>query len=367
MTIATHDHRTNWTLKNIQQRIAEQERFPSPANNAEIDRLYQDLWAIKGYTVRGQPRTFSEAYDRAFRSYLRFTDTDTALKGAELKDLQANIDAAGGFLASPSYLAELIMAQREASAVISLVRFLPIFEGGLDAPSQESQLNQAQWVTELSAGATDTSAPFGQRNFRPSPLAASIKVSKKLIRASPLGERFVTEALAEALAVPLEAALISGDGFNKPLGVLNTPSLPTLTTAGAGALTKDDVKKWLWGLKGRYVPGATIVCHTDFMAQASQLDDGSLYVRKGEIAGFPVAVSDRFPTAGQALTSLTSGTFLACVGDWRQGYWAVPSLDFSVQVLVELYAATNQNAYLARQEVDGMVVIPNAFRALKVQ
>src|SRR6266508_2304366 len=122
MTIATPDHRTNWTLKNIQQRIAEQERLPSKTNDAEITRLYEDLWALKGYTVRGKPRTFDEAYNKAFRAYLRTTDTDTGLKDFELKDLSANIDAAGGYLASPSYLAELIMAEREASAVVGLVR-----------------------------------------------------------------------------------------------------------------------------------------------------------------------------------------------------------------------------------------------------
>src|SRR6266545_1065429 len=331
MTIATYDQRRNWILKNVQDRLAEQERFPSKQNDEEMMRLYQDLWALKGYTSRGQPRTFDEAYNKAFRRYLMATDTDTGLKDFELKDLSANIDAAGGYLASPSYLAELIMAEREASAVVSLVRMLPLFDGGLDARSQDTQLSQAAWSAELSAGSgSDTTQPFGQRAFRPSPLAKAIKVSKRLIRQSPLGERFVTEALAESLAVPLEAALINGDGFNKPLGVLDADSgVPTYTTAGAGALTLADVKKWLWGLKGRYLPGATIVCHTDFMAQASQLDDGSLYVRKGEIAGFPVAVSDRFPSGGQALTSLTSGTFLGVVGNWRQGYWLVRSMDMS--------------------------------------
>jgi hypothetical protein len=35
-------------------------------------------------------------------------------------------------------------------------------------------------------------------------------------------------------------------------------------------------------------------------------------------------------------------------------------------VLVELYAITNQNGYVARQEVDGMPVLPEAFVRLRM-
>ncbi len=39
---------------------------------------------------------------------------------------------------------------------------------------------------------------------------------------------------------------------------------------------------------------------------------------------------------------------------------------FDLQVLVELYAATNQNGYIARAEVDGMPVLEEAFARLKM-
>jgi hypothetical protein len=41
-------------------------------------------------------------------------------------------------------------------------------------------------------------------------------------------------------------------------------------------------------------------------------------------------------------------------------------MDISVQVLLELYAATHQNGYIARYEGDGMPVLGEAFARVKL-
>jgi HK97 family phage major capsid protein len=43
-------------------------------------------------------------------------------------------------------------------------------------------------------------------------------------------------------------------------------------------------------------------------------------------------------------------------------YWIADALNMDIQVVTELYAATNQNGYILRKETDGMPVLGEAFR-----
>jgi HK97 family phage major capsid protein len=53
------------------------------------------------------------------------------------------------------------------------------------------------------------------------------------------------------------------------------------------------------------------------------------------------------------------------LGDFSQ-YWIVDALTMTIQVLLELYAATNQNGYISRFESDGMPVLEEAFARVKL-
>ena len=59
-----------------------------------------------------------------------------------------------------------------------------------------------------------------------------------------------------------------------------------------------------------------------------------------------------------------SGLYVGCIFSLRH-YWIATSLSIPIQVLVERYAETNQNAYLGRMEVDACAVIDES--AVRVQ
>lgn len=80
--------------------------------------------------------------------------------------------------------------------------------------------------------------------------------------------------------------------------------------------------------------------------------------RPDTILGKPFDESEYFDTWG-------SDTYQAICGDFSF-YWIVDALTIEIQVLTELFAATNQTAFVIRCELDAMPVISEAFARLKL-
>jgi HK97 family phage major capsid protein len=49
------------------------------------------------------------------------------------------------------------------------------------------------------------------------------------------------------------------------------------------------------------------------------------------------------------------------LADFKAGYWIVRTLEMEIQRLVEVYAETNQFAYIGRLKADGAPVLEEAF------
>ena len=77
------------------------------------------------------------------------------------------------------------------------------------------------------------------------------------------------------------------------------------------------------------------------------------------ICGYPYDESEYMPN------TFATTLYVGILGDWRY-YWIVDALDMEIQVLTELYAATNQNAYVGRKETDGAPVLEDAWVRVKL-
>jgi HK97 family phage major capsid protein len=245
----------------------------------------------------------------------------------------------------------------------------PTTAEALEVPAQDSRLADATWVTELSIGLQDTVNPFGRRVLTPNPIPGWVRVSKKELRqGGAFALRIITDAIAEKLSTPMEAAYITGDGFGKPHGLINSPSLPTITTAASLTLAAADVKQWIYKLPGRWHATARALMHVDTGSVIGQIDTNGAIIQNGLLLGkYPIEYSDQFPSGGTVPTALTASTIVAVIGDFSR-YWIVDAMDgLSVQRAVELDAPTNQDRFIARQETDGMAMDVGAFVALKIK
>lgn len=310
-------------------------------------------------------------YEEEFRGLLR------GGRPGQYRALQAGADDEGGYTVVPQqFMTGLIKAVDDAVMIrpLATVHQIPN-AASLGQASLENDPADAAWTSELAIGSEDSTMDFGKRELRPHPLAKYIKVSKKLIRAS--GENvdaIVRDRLAYKFGITEEKGFLTGSGASQPLGVFTASDdgIGTARDVSTGnttsSMTFDGLINAKYNQKGQYWPRCRWIFHRDGVKQIATLKDGNgQYIwresaRAGEpdmLLGFPILMSENAPN------TFTTGKYVGILGDFSF-YWIAEALDMSVQVLLELFAATNQNGYIGRMEVDGMPVLAEAFTRVKL-
>lgn len=317
----------------------------------------------------------ADAKAKAWRSYLVHGERTPE---SELRALQMDVDQSGGYVVAPQqFMADLIKAVDNATFFRGLASVYSLAKAeSLGAPALDADPADPTWTAEILVGSEDTTMDFGKRELRPHPLAQFIKVSKKLIRASAIGvEALVRDRLAYKAAVVQENAFLNGSGSNQPLGVFTAPTGFGITTDrdvstgnAATSIGADGLIEAKYTLKPQYWGAARWIFHRDGVKQIRKLKDGEgQYMWRAGLAGdrgdqildIPVLMSEYCPN------TFTTTSYVGILGDFSK-YWIADALNAEIQVLTELYAATNQNGYILRAETDGMPVLEEAFVRVKL-
>lgn len=317
---------------------------------------------------RANPRATDE-YRAGFRKWL--SGGRSACSEAEMRALQADSDTAGGYTVAPEQMVDQIILAVKNQVFIRqrATTFRLSSAASLGAPSLDTDVDDADWTSELATGSEDSSMAFGKRELTPRPLAKRIKVSNKLLRMTPNIESLVRDRLAYKFGVSQEKAFLTGTGANQPLGVFTASAMGISTARDVStsntttAPTFDGLISAKYALKGNYWNSADWIFHRNVLAVVSKLKDGDgqylwrQSVLEGEpdrILGRPVMMSEYAPN------TLTTGLYVGILGDFSN-YWIADAIDMQVQRLVELYAETNQTGLIGRLETDGMPVLAEAF------
>lgn len=334
----------------------EKMRFDA-AESAEMSRLVK----------RTSPK-----HVKAFRTHMR-----TGAVPQELRAYQVDNDAGGGYTVVPMQLAaRLIVFVKNMLFVRQNATVIPVTNAdSFGAPSLETDLNDADWTSELQTGTEDTAMAMGRRDLKPHPLAKQIKISNRLLRLSILDfEALVMDRLAYKFAVSEEKAFFTGMGSEQPLGVF-TASAKGISTARdvstgntTTAVTPDGIFEAKYSLKVQYWQEARWAYNRSTVKQIAKFKDGegqylwqpSIQVGQPDrLLGFPIDMSEYVPN------TYSTGQYVGILAAWSR-YWIADSLTMTMQRLVELYAATNQVGFIARKETDGMPVLEEAFVRIKL-
>jgi len=312
-----------------------------------------------------------EKRNKAHVAYLR-----NGAMSPELRALQADSDAAGGFTLAPQqFVNRLIQAIDDQVWIRQWATQNTVTNAqSLGMPYLAADPADSDWTSELGTGNEDSSMNFGKRELTPKPLAKRIKVSNKLLRLSPDVEALVITRLAYKFGITFERAGMVGSGANQPLGVFTASNdgIPTSRDVSTGNTTTsiqtDGLIEAKYTLKAGYWPRAKWVFHRDAVKQLAKLqDDEGRYLWQNSVQlgqpdmlfGVPLFVSEYAPN------TFTTGQYVGVIGDFSN-YHIADALDFSTQRLNELYAATNQTGFIGRLESDGMPVLSEAFVRVKL-
>ena len=273
--------------------------------------------------------------------------------------LQEGVDADGGYLVPEEYDSRLIQKMEGANIMRTL--------GHVITTSGEHKINiaatkpAAAWIEEGGA-LTFGDATFDQILLDAHKLHVAIKVTEELLYDNAFGlENYIIDEFGKALANAEEDAFLNGSGVGQPLGLFAETGGGTVAKT-VTTLTADDIVNLVYALKRGYRKDASFIVNDQIIAQIRTFkDNNGAYMwqpslQQGEpdkLLGYPVHTSQFAPVDAIAF------------GDYS--YYNIGDRGTrSFKQLVELFAGNGMIAYVAKERVDGKLILPEAVQILKI-
>ncbi|HAA3488471.1 phage major capsid protein [Listeria monocytogenes] len=282
--------------------------------------------------------------------------------------LQEGVDTAGGYLVPEEYDKRLIDGLTEENIMRTL--------GTTITTSGEHKINiagakpAASWIEEGSALVFED-ASFEQIILDAHKLHVAIKVTDELLYDNAFNlESYILTQFSKALANAEENAFLNGDGVGKPLGIFaeNGGGQVAITTNTQSSITADEIINLVHSLKRPYRKNAKFIMNDQTIALIRKLkDNNGAYLwqpslQAGEpdrLFGYPVYTSAYVPTVAAGKPVIAFGDF----SYYNIGDRGVRSFD----QLRELFAGNGMVGFLAKERVDGKLVLPEAVQILKMK
>lgn len=329
-----------------------------------------------------------EKYLPAWRRYMRAIDTQSIPAEDwkvlnEAKALSEGDAQAGGFLVPTQFIAQLIMRKPGTAVVRSGGATVVSASGdrGLiprvkAATSDATMYSSAVVVTDVAENPAETAGEidpvFEQVGVNIHNLKMLTKLSRNLVADAAFDVTgFLTGEYAKASELGMDDRFLTGDGLNRPVGIINDGDITQVVSGAAANHTADGLKDLIYALAIQYLASATIVLSLSALKDIRKLKDSqNRYLWE---PGFPGGLASAAPPTIEGRPYLVSD-FLDAVGANNlptfigdlSAYWIFERAAFAVEVLRELYAPQNQIGYVAFKRYSGAVAIPEAFRIQKM-
>lgn len=282
--------------------------------------------------------------------------------------LQEGIDPQGGYLVPDEYDKRLIDILTEENVMRTL--------GTNITTSGEHKINiaatkpAAAWIEE---GGTLTfgDATFDQIILDAHKLHVAIKVTEELLYDNAFNlENYILTQFGKALSNAEEDAFINGTGVGQPLGILAETGGAQIgvTTASSTKVTADEIINLVYSLKRPYRKNAVFLANDVCVAELRKLkDNNGQYLwqpslQAGEpdrVLGYKVYTSPYFPVPTAGGTAVAFGDFSYYnIGDRGTRSFAE---------LKELFAGNGMIGFVAKERVDGKLVLPEAVKLLQMK
>lgn len=275
--------------------------------------------------------------------------------------LQEGVDADGGYLVPEEYDSRLIDVLEEENIMRSLAT--TITTSGQHKINIAATKPAAAWIEEggaLSFG----DATFDQIYLDAYKLHVAIKVTEELLYDNAFNlENYIITQFGKALGNAEEDAFLNGDGKGKPIGIFDVKGGGNVLGTLTAAIKSDDMLDLVYGLKRPYRKSSSFVMNDSTLALLRKLkDNNGAYIwqpsyKEGEpdrVLGYAVNTSPYAPTNAIAF------------GDYS--YYNIGDRGSrSFAELRELFAGNGMVGFVAKERVDGKLILPEAVQILKLK
>ena len=297
----------------------------------------------------------SDAYKNAMLSAMRSNFRNVS------NVLQEGVDADGGYLVPEEYDHRLIDVLDGENIMRTLAT--KITTAGQHKINIAATKPTAAWIEEggsLSFG----DATFDQIYLDAYKLHVAIKVTEELLYDSSFGlENYIITQFGKALANAEEEAFLNGDGKAKPTGIFDAKAGGQIAGTLTSAIKSDDLIDLVYGLKRPYRKSSSFIMNDATLASLRKLkDNNGTYIwqpsyKEGEpdrVLGYAVHTSSFAPTNKIAF------------GDYS--YYNIGDRGSrSFAELRELFAGNGMIGFVAKERVDGKLILPKAVQVLKLK
>ena len=343
-------------INDLGKEIARLER--QEALEAELNRPVNQPLTNKPGSGRGEePKTgrasdeYRKAMLDAFRSNFKRVSNI----------LQEGVDADGGYLVPEEYDHRLIDTLSEENIMRRLATTI--------TTSGEHKINiaatkpAASWIEEGGA-LTFGDATFSQILLDANKLHVAIKVTEELLYDNAFNlEGYILDQFGKALGNAEEDAFLNGDGTGKPLGLFAATGGGTVAGTLTAAIKSDDMLDLVYALKRPYRKKASFIMNDKTLSSLRKLKDnnGAYIWQPSYQAGEPDRV------LGYAVhTSAYAPEDAIAFGDYK--YYNIGDRGTrSFSELRELFAGNGMIGYVAKERVDGKLILPEAVQILKLK
>ena len=366
-------------LKQLQDQFMERlENKSAELKSAdEMFAKYQNEVEIKFAAMQDQVRKSAyagEAKKETFGQFLvKARKGDKELRDMTTKALSEGVGADGGYLVPEEFMAEIQRVQLENTVVRgSGARVINMNSNILKMPAANVASNaagslyggiSASWSGEA-VPATASAPKFKQVTLEAKKLIGYVESSDELDNDAIVSMGGLLQDLfAQSLAFEEDVAFLTGNGVNKPLGILNAPATVAVTRTSASKVVTTDLVNMLARFYRKGGTPVWIVNQTVLPEIYKLADDNNNFILlpgsnsnisgalPTTIYGIPVVVTEKLPALG------TSGDImLADMGFYLIGDRQRLTIDESIHAKFN----TDEKSWRFVQRVDGQPWIDSA-------
>lgn len=343
--------------------------------SAHIDQLQKEVEDAHVKLAAGQMGApgagqRDQAYTDAFMAHMKKGDIQAALnKGA---------DTEGGYLTPAEWdrtitdKLVLVSPMRQLATVqtISTNSFTKLFSlGGANSG----------WVGETAVRPSTSTGTFAPLAYGTGEIYANPAATQQILDDAEINlESWMAGEVQTEFARQEGLAFLSGDGTNKPTGLLtyiagnaNAAKHPfgaiaKVNSGAAAAVTADGIIDLIYDLPSAFTGNARFIMNRKSQALVRKLKDGQgnylwqpsfVAGQPATLAGFPVVEVNDMPDVAAASTPIM-------FGDFKQGYLIIDRI--GVRVLRDPYTNKPYVSFYTTKRVGGGLLNPEPLRALSI-
>lgn len=358
----------------LEEKVA---RIDAGLNSAQsrLDRALADLRrpALGADPRRAEPDERKAAWD----SYVKSGNVAASL--IEAKGLSEGVATSGGYLAPPELERQILRRLAISSPMRDLCQVQTIGAGIYRKPVSTVGV-AASWVAETAARPETTAATLDVLDFSAFDLYASPAATQSLLDDALVDiDEWLAAEVEDAFAAQETSAFVTGDGVNKPKGLLAYTAvadagqawnqLGYLATGVAGAFPTanptDKLIDLVYAPKVQYRAGGRFMMNRRTVSSVRKFKDSNgNYIwnaalqpgASATLLGYPVAEIETMP-------DVAANSLSVAFGDFQRGYLIVDRV--GVRVLRDPYSAKPHVLFYTTKRVGGGVQNFDAIKLLK--